>query len=366
MKRSWMIGSMVVNVVLVGVLVASPLKPTRHIAPSQDVVVALQTLGEAHSLSDALVGDLVITAIRGELKSPTHLEYWRSPAMQSMEADLAAATLDEKTREALTARFGEQAADMPAFARAFQPFADGHPKLPQTKQVALQRLLLKQREKAIQAARRGDASGQFSADVEAEKGINSLLTQDELFEYRVRGSDFSKRLAAGRFEFTEAEFRAVYRLYFDAGADGRKTHSAGVPPLPPQDLTDQLASILGPARFKQYERSRDPLFAMLSRDAAKFGVPEPAVDTAYDLIKQSERQVALVNADRGTSDAVKRDSATRIYESRDRELKKHLGPALYARAQHALRPPAVSSSVDQGQIGRSLRLRPFEGSRNFQ
>jgi hypothetical protein len=355
MKRYWIVGSVVLNVILVGVLVATSLRPRSHIGPAQDFVVALQSLGESHGLSDALVGDLVITAIRAELNTPTPFEYWRSPAMRSMEAEVAAAALDEKIRNALTARFGEQAANMPAFARAFQPFADLHPTLSPTKQVALQRLLQKQHERALQAARNGDANGQFSANVEAEQAIGSLLTRDELFEYRIRGSDFSRRLAGGRFEFTEAEFRAVYRLYFDTSADGRKMRSAGMPSAPPQDLTEQIASTLGPARFKLYERGRDPIFAMLSRDAARFGVSEPAVETAYDLIKQSEREVALVNADRSTSAAAKRDSAARIYESRNRELKKHLGPTLYARAERALKAPTVSFSADQAQVGQSLR-----------
>lgn len=355
MKRYWMIGSVVLNLVLLVTLTTSSLKPTRHTVASPDVVVALQSLGEAHGLSDAQVGDLIITSIRGEFNAPARFEYWRSPAMQSMEVGAAAAALDEKTREALTARFGTHAAGMPAFARAFAPFADRYPTLPQTKQVALQRLLQKQQEKALQAARSGDASGQFNADIEADAAISLLLTQDELFEYRVRESDFSKRLAAGRFEFTEAEFRAIYRLYFDASADRINTNSDGMPSLPPRNLTQQLASILGAARFKLYERSRDPLFAILSRDAAKFGVSEPAVETAYDLIKQSERQVALVNANRSTSNAAKRESAARIYESRDRELEKHLGPVMYARAERALRAPAVSFSVEQTQVRESLR-----------
>jgi hypothetical protein len=102
----------------------------------------------------------------------------------------------------------------------------------------------------------------------------------------------------------------------------------------------------GPERFKQYERSRDPLFAVLSRDAAKFGVSTSAVETAYDHIKESARQVALANADR---------SLSRIYEARNRELKQHLGTTLYARVEPALRAPTVSFSVDQAQISQSLR-----------
>jgi hypothetical protein len=350
-----MMSSVMLNVVLVGVLVAGSLKTTRHVEPSQDMVVALQSLGEAHGLSDGRVGDLVIAAIRDELNAPAAFEYWRSSARQSMEAEVASAALDEKTRGALIARFGEQAPDMPAFARAFRPFADRHPTLPQAKQVALQRLLTKQREKALRAARSGDSSHQFTADDETEAAIRSLLTQDELFEHRVRESDFAKRLAAGRFEFTEAEFRAVYRLYFDAGADGTAKLNAATPTVAPRDLTEKLISILGPVRFKEYQRSRDPLFAMLNRDAAKFGVSAPALETAYDLIKESERQVVFVNADRSLSEAEKRDSAARIYESRKRELEQHLGPTLYARVERGLWAATVSFSDDQAKISQSLR-----------
>jgi hypothetical protein len=119
--------------------------------------------------------------------------------------------------------------------------------------------------------------------------IEQLLTGQELFEYDLRESAISQRLALSGFAFSEAEFRAVYQIVATSAPD-----KAGAAPAPNRliasDHEPALRSALGD-RFEEFMRSQDANYQLLAAIGVEHGVDASAIDDAYDIVRSAEERV---------------------------------------------------------------------------
>lgn len=327
---------------------------------SQPSVRELYDWSRQNGLPDDLSGKLILAQLDRRNPATKPDVYWTSLVQRSAISNLAQLQFDERARHALVEEFGPTAANAAPFKRVFQPFADKYPFLSPAKQVALQQILIKSHDATL-SNRSVDTAASNSLNAKAKNEIRTLLSDEEYFEYQLRESDFARRLADGRFEFTEKEFRDVFQLYFEAELDEPAVANQFAVPRNehrPVDLARSLQSVMGSERYLQYQRSRDPVFVLLSREAGKFDVGAAKVESAYKLIQETDQQIASIEQDRNKSSETRQKLVGSIYESRNQELRRQLGNAMYARVESALGRRATPFSLNQPQVSRSLHASP--------
>ncbi len=118
--------------------------------------------------------------------------------------------------------------------------------------------------------------------------IASILTPDELEAYDLRTSKTAKQLALklSAFDPTETEFRDLYKLQsaFDAiykqGPSQLSDTAIPVRAQAQNTLDDQIASLLGPDRYAEYQRATNYNYQLTAKLVDRLGLP---IQTANDL-----------------------------------------------------------------------------------
>jgi hypothetical protein len=137
--------------------------------------------------------------------------------------------------------------------------------------------------------------------------LAGLLTPTELQRYDLvtHSTAAAMRRDLGAFKPTESEFQSVFTILrkVDEACEEAKWQARADPSAPPMGLQlaamqneaeQQIQSALGPARYADYQRTRDPEFQLLQRVSEGAGLSDSAILQAYQAKKTAERQRAQV------------------------------------------------------------------------
>jgi len=154
-------------------------------------------------------------------------------------------------------------------------------------------------------------------DRERRAALEKVLTPQEITEYELRASPSANQLRAdlAAFHATEEEFRALFALQrpFDERFDLNQGGSLDTPERrneysrAHQQLLDQIAAALGPARFADYERANDLSFQRTSRLVERLELPADAASQVWSVQQSIQQRADAIRGDRGIS-AVERDA----------------------------------------------------------
>ena len=120
-----------------------------------------------------------------------------------------------------------------------------------------------------------------------DKQLAGVLTKEEYFEYQLRFSDRAGNLRQNLefFDANEKEFRSIYRIdqeYLkNTGPDASEAERKSAANI--QDAA--LRADLGPERYGEYMRARDPDYSVLSQVAERYGMSSDSVVEAYEFRK---------------------------------------------------------------------------------
>jgi hypothetical protein len=296
-------------------------------------------------VAEGVAYELVVLTARGNSATAgSPYEYWKPPADRSERASVSSSVSDQAVRELLLQTFGPSVRDRPELSALFEPYARQFPFLTSEKQLAL--LAIRSQSRPA-AATLGAAlpcpTGSCGKELEA---IRSLLTAEEFFEYQLRESTLAVRLTNTGFDFTEQEFRDLFRVLSVAGGNpAADAMAAGV------------RGVLAKDRFAQYQRLQDPAYRLLRQAAQQFALPRAAIDASFEAIKTGERKIAALQLDSKPS----RDEArTAIYLERDRVLQAQLGSEVVNLVARYLEPDgrALKNAAVPAVLGASAG-RPF-------
>lgn len=319
------IGSIALNVVLIVALIvmmrsdgeAPEATPVSSSIAAKEGPAGLFAEARAQGVSEDMAYRLAFVSARAAAASTVPDEYWkpsprRSAALREAEYKSAVAT-----RELLVNSFGPDASNQNAFVEVFQPLRQRFGFLSPDKQVLLQQILFETADSSL------TFNGRNSQDrSERSRRIRALLDDNEFHEYQLRESPLAARLANGGFDFTEAEFRAVY----DA-ANAGDPRNAGADPL--QAATPAIKQALSPDRFVEFERARDPMYRWLRSGADRFGIGQDAIVTAYTLIQDTNAR-ALELKVKFADPPRMLQARTELFATRDRQLKTLLGEDMFS------------------------------------
>jgi len=227
----------------------------------------------------------VLAILSADPKPVEPLEYWTPPAKRQVQMLLANFERDDRVRDALLREFGPQAKEDRAFAAVFRPYDRELPTFSADTQVKLQEISLEKVRAALNAgaADSGLSASRLPRDIEAVAG---LLSDKENYEYVLRESPLATMLAASEFDFTEKEFREVFRIVAKAEPESVMggTTASVQEALATPTVRDSLTVALGAGRYAQFHRSRDMAYVVLQRLAALKNIPRDKLDQSYEIL----------------------------------------------------------------------------------
>jgi hypothetical protein len=154
-------------------------------------------------------------------------------------------------------------------------------------------------------------------DRERRAALEKVLTPQEITEYELRASPSANQLRAdlAAFHANEEEFRAIFALQrpFDERFNRNQVDSLDTAERlndynqAHQQLLDQIAAALGPARFADYERANDLLFQQTSRLVARLDLPADAATQVWSIQQSIQQRADAIRSDEGTP-AAERDA----------------------------------------------------------
>lgn len=278
--------------------------------------------------------------------------YWRLNLLSTAEERIRVYATQERLREIVGAVFGGSASTDQAFASIFAPYSELYPFLSPEKQRRLQSVEKAAFESRLQASITSLSPGAGNAPAgqkHVRQELANFMSAEELFEYDMRTSFTAQRLIATGFDFTEQEFRAIYKLV---------ETSAGAA-VSERDLTsalfarghkrDAARAILGQDRYEEFERFRDPRYRVLLAVAQSHGVAGDKVRAAYGIIREHPDEVVVGSDPRQAESRADKEATRRSTQTRDRVVAL-LGEEVFARFS-ALTGSIRGSPARAGMIG---------------
>lgn len=265
----------------------------------------------------------IMVAARIEAGEPPQgpSSYWKLKSRAADEMRLAEMKREQRRRDIVMAAFGNDVQADPAFAALFTPYGQEFAFLPPHKQVELQKIDLLVLEESLEAPGSGQPTDPGSLAHRRLGRIQQLLTPEEQFEFEIRTSFTAQQLLSTDFDFTEAEFRAVYKVIkTDPSLIARLRN--GLQKGQETAVAD-LRAALSPERFEEFLRLQDPDYRLLQSLARAHGVRKDALESAYGVIRSSREQVQRL---RTSPMSTQQHSAyAAITGARDRQLASLLG-----------------------------------------
>lgn len=312
----------------------------RSARPRQSDPAALFAWAKQQGLSDDVSYRLVLAQLRAEA-APEEPEHYWEPAPERMLARRQREMQRlQEMREQLIGSFGASVTQQPALADVFQPHRSKLPFLSPEKQMALQKILFET--SMVETEFAGPRSA--GADKRLAR-IRELLSDEEFAEYQRRESALAMRLANSGFDFTEAEFRAVFDVVSTTGLEPRQS----LTPLMPA-----IGRVLEVNRFREFERSQDPVYRALRSTGQKFAVPQEKIADAYDQILISQKKVAEARSTSKTPSTLMQQLETLI-AARDQALMARLGAEVFREIAPVLQSVSAPRSSWAGDPAGAFR-----------
>jgi hypothetical protein len=247
--------------------------------------------------------------------------YWVSNGEFEREYQEALRAAERSIRSELVRIYGADAELDPVFAHLFRPLDPVFSFLTSAQQLAVQQLKLDRESRLQRALRREPVSsgtamtlpeGMARPVEEAyQDGLSALLDAKLLFEFQLRDSSVARQLRGSPVDFTEQEFRQVFRIMqalhgSTAGIDGLLA------------AREELRGILGDGRFARFWAARDPAFAGLQRTADRLAIPEASMLSVYEVLHdfQDRQMRSARSASENPARAVEESAALRDEERR--------------------------------------------------
>jgi hypothetical protein len=173
---------------------------------------------------------------------------------------------------------------------------------------------------------------------ESESALAGILTPEELLDYNLRFSITANmmRMQLGGFEPTEQEFLDLFKVrkaYDDEfGIEGMTAQSKsekGKADAAKKELDAQVKTLLGDARYSDYERSQDPNFQTMHRVADKNGLTTEDAIKVYDMKKLAEEQATKVRADQSLSSEQRASTLLGIRTETENSIRSVFGQKAY-------------------------------------
>ena len=283
--------------------------------------------------------------------------YWQKPAGSSLDTINRNLAWQEEQRQTLISVFGQSIVNDPTFADLFKPLDKTLPFLSSDKQVALYDLEQRNNPRILLAGGgTRESIGDFRRSLKQEQeAIQQLLTPDEYFEYQVRESPAARmmRRNAGDFDYTEQEFRDIYKMRADEFTD-----LDSEAPASPQDyrqrntnLQDKLKSYLGDDRYQEYARSQDYAWRALKSIGERYGNSNSEMIAVYNETRSARDQIMALRANGALDPNDLKSEAEKI----QRDALRHITEIAGQQTADSVEKNIVRLGLDP----RSRRLRSF-------
>jgi hypothetical protein len=343
---------------------AAPVQDVRHTlestAPKPDIALAPPELADIYKrateagLPPRVINRFLAAAVQDMVvASATDSQYWVSPLVRQARQQQNLITAQGKGRELIVGIVGTSGAADPAFASLFRPLDPQYSFLPSAKQIEVQRLLVNAQQQRLSVAVVGPGSMSERARIERSlrNDLKKVLSAEEMLEYDLRNSPAAQVLLSSGFDFTESEYRDVFKVMH-----------AGEPDLPPigslaafggqgvrnDSKLGKIQQALGDQRFREYIKIQDPSYKLLVSIAHARNLAAGAVDESYGILRDASAQIESVRGSGALLTPQQLTAIKKLENQRDTRLRQVLGEDAYADMLRTLQPggPMFDSGVD--------------------
>jgi hypothetical protein len=165
-----------------------------------------------------LAYQLALLSARPAPTSYPDREYWRPSVERMRRRHALEADADDTARRILLQSFGPSARERAEFSPVFNTHSDGFDFLSADKRLALNDILANPPNAGTVQPGSASVPCAMGACGEAASRIRELLTPEEYFEHQLRESTLAAYLSNSGIDFSEREFRRVYRILAKVGA----------------------------------------------------------------------------------------------------------------------------------------------------
>jgi hypothetical protein len=168
-----------------------------------------------------------------------------------------------------------------------------------------------------------------------EADLTQLLTSEEYEEYKLRRSP-ARQVVQNLYGFgpTEQESRAITRLQMDFEEGLRSSNAAGAPDKQvmlaarqhaQKVLDEQVKSVLGEARFREFKRASDPRFQEIYRVAGRYDLPRAVAERVYEIRDAAEQGANRLRANSRLGEDQRLAALEAIEHETERAIAQNLG-----------------------------------------
>ena len=177
---------------------------------------------------------------------------------------------------------------------------------------------------------------QVQKDMEAE--LASVMTPKEFEDYQLRMSQTAMvmRMQMAGFNPSEQEFRDIFKqkkAYDDEfGLMGLGTltkEERNKSAAAKKEMETQLKTTIGDARYAEYERWQDPVFAPMDKAAKRNGLTTDDAVKVYDMKKVAEDQAKKVRIDKSLNQDQRAAALSGIRTETENSMRTVFGPKAY-------------------------------------
>lgn len=311
-------------------------------------IANLRSIGcPEETIRDIITADVnkLFESRRRELSTSTNqFQFWKAGNvfgdMMNPERMEQMQELSKEKRALLKELLGvapDEKIDMFAGMNPFEAMLDF---LPSTKQNQVMELYMKFQSKIAKTFGGGapdaeDMKAMQKVQREMETEMAALLTPQEYEDYQLRMSQTAMmmRMQLASFEPNEQEFRDIFKLKkpFDdeyssmfgrpaTDKTEREKRSAAE-----TEMKNQLKTLLGDARYAEYERAQDYNYQTLYRITEKNGLPKESAVKVYDMKKMAEDQANKVRQDKSLTPEQRTAALTGIRTETETSIQSVLG-----------------------------------------
>ena len=216
--------------------------------------------------------------------------------------------------------------------------------LPPAKQAKVIQLMQDVQTKAMKRMGNGQPDAEDMKEMqkiqkEGEAELAKLLTPQEKEDYDLRLSQTSMMMRMQMTDFapSEQEFRDIFKLRkkFDDEFSGQfgmmsqDKEEQAKRAAAQKELDGQLKSMMGDARYADYQRGQDWAYGAMSKVAEREGLPKEAAVKMYDMKKAAEDQVNKLRMDQSLSNEQRQSALQQIRAATEQSFLGILGEKGY-------------------------------------
>ena len=296
------------------------------------------------TIKDIILADVnkLYDAKRKALKKPEEgFKFWKGGmnqmmgAMMNEEKQKQQKELATEKKALLKELLGievEEKADVFGITSVMETMLDF---LPPAKQAKVIELMQDMQTKAMKRMGNGQPDAEDMKEIqklqkESEAELAKLLTPQEKEDYDLRLSQTSMmmRMQMTDFEPNEQEFRDIFKLRkkFDDefggqfGMMSQDKEEQAKRATAQKELDGQLKTMMGDARYADYQRGQDWAYGPMSKVAERQGLPKEAAVKVYDMKKAAEEQATKLRMDQSLSNEQRQTALRAIRMETERAI----------------------------------------------